>query len=252
LIKDEQFHLQRAKNNWALLGDRNTSYFHQAIVKRTRKNIITYLLNPDGSESTTQEQLSNTLTVYFQGIFDIDRPRTYNLNNISNSLMHAGNRYNAGFQSQATSWHRDAQGNTTVTQTQHQARSVTTNSKPTLQELFKIIKEMRSNASPGPDGLSAAFYKSAWPWVSNDVHKLVTDFYNSSFMSPEINQTFLVLIPKKSQPTVPQDFRPISLCNVAYKIIAKSLAERLKPYLPDFVDHTQAAFIKIGIFLPML
>jgi hypothetical protein len=53
-----------------------------------------------------------------------------------------------------------------------------------------------------------------------------------------------VLIPKKSQPIVPQDFRPISLCNVAYKIIAQSIAERLKPYLPDYIDHAQAAFVK--------
>ena len=46
------------------------------------------------------------------------------------------------------------------------------------------------------------------------------------------------------QPVIPQDFRPISLCNVIYKVIAKSLAERLKPHLPNFIDHSQAAFIK--------
>jgi hypothetical protein len=63
-------------------------------------------------------------------------------------------------------------------------------------------------------------------------------------LQPEINQTFIVLIPKKFQPIIPQDFRPISLSNVIYKIIAKSLADRLKPYLPDFIDKAQAAFIK--------
>lgn len=45
---------------------------------------------------------------------------------------------------------------------------------------------MRSNASPGPDGLNVAFYKSAWSWVSNDVYNLVSDFYNTAFMQPEI------------------------------------------------------------------
>ena len=103
---------------------------------------------------------------------------------------------------------------------------------------------MRSNASPGPDGLNAAFYKSAWPWISNDIHTLVRDFYTSAFMHPEVNQTFIALIPKKMQPMLPQDFRPISLCNVIYKIIAKSLADRLKPHLPDYIDHSRAAFIK--------
>jgi hypothetical protein len=37
---------------------------------------------------------------------------------------------------------------------------------------------MRTDASPGPDGLNAVFYKkNAWPGISKDVHTLVTDFY---------------------------------------------------------------------------
>ena len=102
---------------------------------------------------------------------------------------------------------------------------------------------MRSNASPGPDGLNAAFYKSAWPWL-DDVNTLVREFYASAFLHSEINQTYISLIPKKMQPMCPQDFRPISLCNVIYEVIAKSLADRLKPHLPGFIDNAQAAFIK--------
>jgi hypothetical protein len=57
-----------------------------------------------------------------------------------------------------------------------------TNSQPSIQELHAIIKEMRSNASPGPDGLNAAFYKSAWTWIGKDVHILVTTFYTTAFI----------------------------------------------------------------------
>jgi hypothetical protein len=119
-----------------------------------------------------------------------------------------------------------------------------TNSNPDTQELHTIIKNMRSNASPGPDGLNAAFFKIAWTWISQDVTQLVTNFYTTaSFQSPH-NHTFITLMPKKMQPTVPQDFRPISLCNVIYKLIAKTLADRLKPHLSNYIDHSQAAFIE--------
>jgi hypothetical protein len=46
------------------------------------------------------------------------------------------------------------------------------------------------------------------------------------------------------QPVLPQDFRPISLCNVIYTVIAKSVADRLKPHHPSCIDQSQAAFIK--------
>jgi hypothetical protein len=65
---------------------------------------------------------------------------------------------------------------------------------------------MRSNAAPGPDGLNAAFYKSAWPWIQQDVHQLVTEFYTSAYFLANVNKTHIVLIPKKDQPIIPQDF----------------------------------------------
>jgi hypothetical protein len=36
---------------------------------------------------------------------------------------------------------------------------------PDLTIIYDIIRHMRSNATPGPDGLNGAFYKVAWPWA---------------------------------------------------------------------------------------
>jgi hypothetical protein len=102
---------------------------------------------------------------------------------------------------------------------------------------------MRSNVAPGPDGFNAAFYNSAWQWAKDDIYKVVKDFYTYDQMPPDINQTFISLIPKKSNLDVPQDYRPISLCDVIYKIIAKSFANRIKDRLPNYVVQAQSAFI---------
>jgi hypothetical protein len=102
---------------------------------------------------------------------------------------------------------------------------------------------MRSNATPGPDGLSAAFYKASCHWLKDDIHKVVKDFYCSAVLPTDMNNTFIALIPKKIAPSVLQDFRPISLCNVIYKIITKSLTDILKNHLPDIIHPTQFAFV---------
>lgn len=208
----------------------NTQYFHQAIAKRERKNRITYLCNPDGTQSTTQDQIAQTLNNYF-------------INTFSTNLTHVDNVPPLAYPQSDTSWQNQQPGHEDNTY-HHQGYMTYTHSKPTLQELHNIIKSMRSGGSPGPDGFNAGFYKQAWPWIASDVPKMVNAFYTQAFMDPQLNQTFLVLIPTKIQSIMHQDFRPISLCNVIYRIIAKFLAGRLKPLLPNFIDQAQAAFVQ--------
>jgi hypothetical protein len=119
-----------------------------------------------------------------------------------------------------------------------------TYSIPDSQEILDTLKEMKRNASPGPDGFNVEFYLATWEWIGQDVVQLVRNFFQSGIMPAHINDTHIALIPKQLAPLVPADYRPISLCNVIYKIIAKCLANRLKPHLPDYVHQSQQAFIE--------
>ena len=61
--------------------------------------------------------------------------------------------------------------------------------------------------------------------------QLVNDTLPSSFLVAEINQTFLVVIPKVAKSESLFQFRPISLCNVNFKILTKVIVNRLKPMI---------------------
>lgn len=52
-----------------------------------------------------------------------------------------------------------------------------------------------------------------------------------------------MLVPKIQNPEKLTDFRPINLCNVIYKVVAKCLVNRLRPLLDDIISETQIVFI---------
>ena len=97
--------------------------------------------------------------------------------------------------------------------------------------------------APGLDGLPALFYKQYWPIVGESVISAVQNFFKLGHMLNEVNNSFIVLIPKITNPSSVNHFRPISLCNMVYKFIAKILVSRMRPLLANLISPCQSAFI---------
>ena len=70
-------------------------------------------------------------------------------------------------------------------------------SRPFSNEEVKIeLFQMGPTKASGPDGMNALFYKIFWHIVDNEVTDAVLDFLHSGNMEPNINYTYIVLIPK--------------------------------------------------------
>ncbi|KAL6324589.1 hypothetical protein AAG906_013401 [Vitis piasezkii] len=77
-----------------------------------------------------------------------------------------------------------------------------------------------------------------------DQIKMFKEFYEHSSFLKSLNNTFLVLIPKKCGVEDLGDFRPISLLGGLYKLLAKVLANRLKRVVGKVVSNSQNAFVR--------
>ena len=72
---------------------------------------------------------------------------------------------------------------------------------------------------------------------------MVLDFLNLGISPPNFNETHIVLILKVKKPKKITDYRPISSCNVVYKIASKAILNRLKQVLSSIISETQSAFV---------
>lgn len=68
-------------------------------------------------------------------------------------------------------------------------------------------------------------------------------FFASGNLPKGLNDTMITLIPKVDVPEKPVNFRPISLCNVSYKIITKIISNRLKEVMKEAIGPNQSSFV---------
>ena len=104
---------------------------------------------------------------------------------------------------------------------------------------------MESDKTPGTDGLPAEFYKVFWKDISTILIKSLNYAYEKDQLSITQRRGIIKLIPKKdAEPYFIKNWRPLTLLNCDYKIAAKSIANRLKVFLPNLINNDQTGFIK--------
>ncbi|MCH97677.1 CNGC5-like protein [Trifolium medium] len=213
LVQEEAYWRQRAKMHWLKEGDLNTKFFHMSALSRQRVKKIGKLLNEENIAVTTQLELCEVALNYFNQLFK------------SNPAMHDP------VLSLITP---------KITQEDNDKLVMPI----TREELKESLFQMHPDKAPGPDGFNPAFYQHFWELCGNDIFEAAQEWLERGYFPSSLNETNICLIPKCENPTSMKDLRPISLCNVLYKMISKLLANRLKGCLNKCVSEEQSAFVE--------
>ena len=110
-------------------------------------------------------------------------------------------------------------------------------------KLTKALRSMMNNKSPGMDGLTREFYVQFWDRLSKALTDVANYNYNRTAMTDSQRRALLKLLFKKDDAELLKNWRPISLLNVDYKLIAKVLALRLRRVLPTVIHPDQTCGI---------
>jgi exonuclease III len=205
---------QRAKVKYIQEGGENTKYFHLiANGKHRRKKI--FQLEQDEGTIVGQENLKNYITEYYKGLFGAPEKN----NCVMDESM--------------------TQDIPQISMEENDILSAPFNEK----EIFEAISNMEKNKAPGPDGFPAEFYQYFWEVIKYDLLALFTSFQIGSLPLFHLNFGTIILLPKKENAMQIQQYRPICLLNVCFKIFTKVGTNRITGIAESVVQPTQTAFM---------
>lgn len=111
----------------------------------------------------------------------------------------------------------------TQTQTDHLNEPITTD------EIVQTINNLKQGKAPGPDRLSADYYKMITDQITEHLQLMFIDLMNGQEYLPTGTETHIKVIPKPGRdPELPNSYRPILLINIDAKLLSRMLAERLE------------------------
>lgn len=207
-LVDAQGAKVRSRVKWAEEGETSSRYFLNLEKRRGASDWISGMKSPDGLVLTGIDDICDSWRDFYSSLFTacpIDPVAQADLlSNVSLSLTPEQSALCEGHLAQ--------------------------------DEVHAALLGMARNKSPGSDGLPMEFYLSFWDVLGSDLVEVFNASFDSGLLPPSQRSALISLIFKKGDRLLHKNWRPISLLNVDYKILARTLAGRLLKVL-HFVIH---------------
>ena len=212
----------RARIKWIEEGERNTKYFLGLEKFNSNSKYMVALKNPQGETCTTQEGIMQIQVEYFQNLYKekIDFEQNREL--------------------------FDEFCCDITTPKLSEAKQALCEGLVTTDEAGCALSKMNNDSAPGIDGLTASFYKFFWINIKDMVMASFNEAFQNGKLSVSQRRAVITLIHKDKNLTKDElnNWRPISLTNTDYKILAKALAFRVQGVISELIFEDQVGYIK--------
>ncbi|KAG6671754.1 hypothetical protein I3842_16G020500 [Carya illinoinensis] len=194
-----------AKKSWLKDGDQNSKFYHAYLNAKNHKRVKTMCLS-DGTVLESPSNIHQAAVDYFTQFLGAER----------NSLLPTLSDL--------------------ISPVITPDENLDICKAPTLEEMKDALFSIPIESSPGPDDFGSGFFRFCWNIVKDDLLEAINDFFINSSLPRFYTASFIVLIPKMENPTGFDQFRPISLCSVTYKICAKIIVNRMTNFLVKMIS----------------
>lgn len=112
-----------------------------------------------------------------------------------------------------------------------------------MEEVHKAMKELPTGKTPRVDSIHVQFYQELWDDIGPDIFNFVTEATTQAHITEELNISKIAPLPKSKDKSKIQNYRPISLLNTLYKVVAKVYAFMMKSLLRHWIIPSQIGFV---------
>lgn len=192
-------------SRWRLFGDRLTSEFFQAVREVPQTSSITELIDEQGIPRHSADNLDHICSNFYSRLYS-QAPLTAEIQADRESILSCvSNRF-----------------------TPEMVRLL---EQPlTKDELHSALVKMAKGRSPDPDGVTLEFFLRFWDLIGDEYTKMLQSSFTQGCLPQGMTSGVIALIFKDGDRANLSNWRPITLLNVSYKILAKRSKFACKVY----------------------